>query len=56
MRGMPFRMRLTRIETKTKLSQNRDLEDRNRVIATLEGSDGDDAQVTARWVRRVAPP
>jgi transcriptional regulator len=48
-------MRLTRVETNPKLSEPH-LEDRIRVIARLEGSDSDDAQATARWMRRVAPP
>ncbi len=50
-----FRIPLSRIETKIKLSQNRELEDRLRVIATLEASDGQDAQATARWMKRVLP-
>ena len=50
-----FRMPLTRVETKLKLSQNRDLEDRTRVIDKLAASDGQDAQATARWMRRVLP-
>jgi transcriptional regulator len=50
-----FRMPLERIEAKTKLSQNRDLEDRHRVIARLEASDGQDAQATARWMKKVLP-
>jgi transcriptional regulator len=51
-----FRMKLERLETKIKLSQNRDLEDRKRVIDKLASSDGDDAQATARWMQRVLPP
>jgi transcriptional regulator len=50
-----FRMPLSRVETKIKLSQNRDLEDRQRVIAKLEESDGQDAQATAAWMKRVLP-
>ncbi len=50
-----FRIPLARVETKIKLSQNRDLEDRQRVIARLEASDGQDAQATARWMKRVLP-
>jgi transcriptional regulator len=50
-----FRMPLARVETKIKLSQNRDLEDRKRVIARLEASDGQDAQATAAWMKRVLP-
>ena len=48
-------MKLTKVETKTKLSQNRELEDRQRVIAKLEASDGDDAKATADWMKRVLP-
>jgi len=48
-----FRMPLSRIETKIKLSQNRDMEDRRRVIAKLEGSDSQDAKATAKWMKRV---
>jgi transcriptional regulator len=50
-----FRVPLSRVETKLKLSQNRDLEDRHRVIAKLEASDNQDAQATARWMKRVLP-
>ena len=50
-----FRMPLSRIETKIKLSQNRELADRERVIAKLEASDGQDSQGTARWMKRVLP-
>jgi len=50
-----FRMPLSRVETKLKLSQNRDLEDRRRVIAKLEASDSQDAQATAAWMTRVLP-
>lgn len=50
-----FRMKLERIETKLKLSQNREVEDRQRVIARLEASDNQDAQATARWMKRVMP-
>lgn len=50
-----FRMPLSRIEAKAKLSQNRDLEDRHRVIAQLEASDSQDAQATALWMKRVLP-
>ena len=49
-----FRMPLARVETKLKLSQNRDLEDRHRVIARLEDG-GDDAKATAAWMKRVLP-
>ena len=50
-----FRMKLERIETKLKLSQNRELEDRQRVIAKLEASDDQDSQATAKWMKRVLP-
>jgi transcriptional regulator len=50
-----FRMPLDRIETKLKLSQNRELEDRHRVIARLEASDSQDARSTAAWMKRVLP-
>lgn len=50
-----FRMPLSHVETKIKLSQNRDLEDRTRVIAKLEASDNQDAQATAKWMKRVLP-
>ena len=48
-------MPLARVETKIKLSQNRDLEDRHRVIARLEASDDQDARATAAWMKRVLP-
>ncbi len=50
-----FRMPLARVETKLKLSQNRELEDRQRVIARLEASDSQDSQATAKWMKRVLP-
>jgi transcriptional regulator len=50
-----FRMPLSRVETKIKLSQNRDLEDRQRVIDKLAASDNQDAQATAKWMKRVLP-
>jgi len=50
-----FRLPLSRIETKLKLSQNRDLEDRQRVIAKLAADDRQDAQATAEWMKRVLP-
>ena len=50
-----FRMPLARLQTKIKLSQNRELEDRHRVIEKLEASDNQDAQVTAQWMKRVLP-
>jgi transcriptional regulator len=50
-----FRMPIARLETKLKLSQNRDLEDRTRVIARLEASNNQDALATAKWMKRVLP-
>lgn len=50
-----FRIPITRIEPKAKLSQNRDLEDRHRVIERLEASDGQDAQAVALWMKKVLP-
>ena len=50
-----FRMKLDRVESKTKLSQNRDIEDRHRVIEKLEASDSQDAQATAEWMKKVLP-
>lgn len=50
-----FRMPLARLEAKVKLSQNRDLEDRHRVITRLEASDSQEAQATALWMTKVLP-
>ena len=50
-----FRMPIARLETKLKLSQNRELEDRHRVIAQLEASDSQDSQATAVWMKKVLP-
>jgi transcriptional regulator len=50
-----FRMPLERVETKLKLSQNRDIEDRHRVIDHLGSSDSQDARATASWMKRVLP-
>ena len=50
-----FRMALSRVETKIKLSQNRDLEDRRRVIDKLAASENQDSQATAAWMKRVLP-
>jgi transcriptional regulator len=50
-----FRMPLSRLETKLKLSQNRDMADRQRVIDRLAASDRQDSQETADWMRRVLP-
>ncbi len=48
-------MKLDRVETKLKLSQNRELEDRDRVMGKLTSSDSQDAQATAKWMKRVLP-
>jgi transcriptional regulator len=50
-----FRIPLTRVETKIKLSQNRDLEDRQRVLIVAGLEPGDDALATAEWMKRVLP-
>ena len=50
-----FRIPLTRVETKIKLSQNRDLPDRKRVIEKLEASDNQESLATAQWMKRVLP-
>lgn len=50
-----FRMPIERIETKLKLSQNRELADRHNVIEKLQASDSQDAQATAAWMKRVLP-
>jgi transcriptional regulator len=48
-----FAMPITRLEAKSKLSQNRGVEDRKRVIARLEAMGGDDNTGTAKAMRRV---
>ena len=50
-----FRIPITRIEPKAKLSQNRDLEDRHRVITKFEASDSQDAQAVALWMKKALP-
>jgi transcriptional regulator len=50
-----FRMPIERIETKLKLSQNRELADRHNVIEKLSASESQDAQATAAWMKRVLP-
>jgi transcriptional regulator len=50
-----FRLPLSRVEIKLKLSQNRDVEDRHRVISRLEASDSQESQETAAWMKRVLP-
>jgi transcriptional regulator len=49
-----FRIRLTRVEVKLKLSQNRAREDRERVAAGLAGEGYADASATAAWMRELA--
>jgi transcriptional regulator len=49
-----FRLVIERIDAKLKLSQNRSVEDRDRVIAAL-GADGEkEALATADWMQRYA--
>ena len=50
-----FRLPLARLQTKIKLSQNRELEDRQRVMEKLAESDNQDAQATAHWMKRLLP-
>ena len=45
-------MTLATIEARTR---NRDTDDRTRVIAKLEAGEGDDAQATAEWMKKVLP-
>ncbi len=49
-----FRMTITRIDAKFKLSQNRDAADRERVVAGLEAEGHADATATAAWMSRYA--
>lgn len=49
-----FRITLTRIDVKLKLSQNRSPADRERVTAGLAGEDYSDASATAAWMRELA--
>ena len=49
-----FETRITRIEGKFKLSQNRSLEDRRNVIAALQKAGGDNATSLAALMQRVA--
>lgn len=46
-----FRIRVRRIDAKLKLSQNRSVEDRNRVAAGLDAEGYADAAATAVWMR-----
>jgi transcriptional regulator len=50
-----FKMEITRLEGKYKLSQNRSAEDRRRVIAALLQSDGEGDQQTAEWMALAEP-
>jgi transcriptional regulator len=49
-----FRLTIERIDGKVKLSQNRSIDDRDRVIAALRGEDYADATATAEWMDRYA--
>jgi transcriptional regulator len=46
-----FRIKVTRIDVKLKLSQNRSREDRDRVAAGLDAEGFADASATASWMR-----
>ena len=48
-------IRVTRLEGKFKLSQNRPVADRPRIIAALEGRDDADSQAVARLMRQREP-
>jgi transcriptional regulator len=50
-----FRMPIVRLEAKFKMSQNRPLEDRTRVIAALSADGHPDSVATAEWMERHAP-
>ncbi|HVN35652.1 MAG TPA: FMN-binding negative transcriptional regulator [Casimicrobiaceae bacterium] len=49
-----FRIRVTRVDVKLKLSQNRSREDRERVTVGLAGEGYADAEATAAWMRALA--
>lgn len=49
-----FRLTIERIDGKLKLSQNRSVEDRDRVITALRAEDYADAAATAEWMERYA--
>jgi transcriptional regulator len=51
-----FRMRITRLDAKFKLSQNRSVEDRRRVIGALAAEGYSEAGATSRWMRLHASP
>jgi transcriptional regulator len=49
-----FRMTITRVDAKFKLSQNRAAADRDRVIAGLQDDGHPEAEATAEWMDRYA--
>jgi transcriptional regulator len=49
-----FRIRVTRLEGKFKLSQNRSAADRARVVAALKTEGFAEATATAEWMERYA--
>jgi transcriptional regulator len=49
-----FRLTIERIDAKLKLSQNRSVEDRERVIVALRAEDHAEATATAEWMERYA--
>jgi transcriptional regulator len=49
-----FRLVIERVDTKLKLSQNRSVVDRQRVVAALRTEDTADASATADWMQRYA--
>jgi transcriptional regulator len=51
-----FRIRVTRIEAKFKMSQNRSPEDQRRVAAGLAAEGYAEATATAQWMREVNEP
>jgi transcriptional regulator len=53
---VPFRMRIRRIDAKFKLSQNRDRDDRARVINALREEGHPGADETADWMAAYANP
>ncbi|MDI9258684.1 FMN-binding negative transcriptional regulator [Alicyclobacillus sendaiensis] len=54
MRGIvPFRIDIERIEAAAKLSQNKPLDVRRRVVEALESLDDADARAVAAWMRRL---
>ena len=51
-----FRLRITRLDVKFKLSQNRSRDDRARVIAALKAEGYAEATATAAWMEEYASP